>query len=266
MSKKRKIKKRAILIMGVVLFFVIYFISFRAFSKISENTQWTKVPTTQEKVDTRSLLDQFKDKSKIYISDGNVSNVRMEEEKVDEFQYSFKEFSKIRTPDSYTPIYEGYTDDEIKFSTDLNIFRVYTVNEEEYYKVPVSYKKEFKEILDTSIYTSFDFIKQYKTWKQVTIDYGDETKKISGWNYDDLASKMVQKRLVGKIQPEKARERSKYKFTINITADNYEARVDIMGEDYVKIKVNDLISYYEVSNNLYDYIKTDVFKIADDEK
>ena len=39
-----------------------------------------------------------------------------------------------------------------------------------------------------------------------------------------------------------------------------------MGEDYVKITVNDLISYYEVSNNLYDYIKTEVFKIADEEK
>ena len=83
--------------------------------------------------------------------------------------------------------------------------------------------------------------------------------------YDDLASKMVQKRLVGKIQPEKARARCKYKFTINIKSDNYEARVDIMGEDYVKITVNNLISYYEVSNNLYNYIKTDIFKIADSE-
>ena len=109
------------------------------------------------------------------------------------------------------------------------------------------------------------FIKQYKTWKQVTIDYGDETKKVIGWSYDDLASKMVQKRLVGKIQPEKARARCKYKFTINIKSDNYEARVDIMGEDYVKITVNNLISYYEVSNNLYNYIKTDIFKIADSE-
>ena len=267
MHKKRKIKKSAILIIGVIIFFVVYFISFKVFSDIAKNQgQGNSVVSTEKKEDTRSLLDQFKDKSKIYISDGNVSNVRMEEEKVEEFQYSFKEFSKIRTPDSYSPIYEGYTDDEIRFSTDLNVFRVYTVNEEEYYKVPVSYKKEFKEVLDTSIYTSFDFIKQYKTWKKVTIDYGDESKKISGWNYDDLASKMIQKRLVGKIQPQKARERSKYKFTINITADNYEAKVDIMGEDYVKITVNDLISYYEVSNNLYDYIKTEVFKIADDEK
>ncbi len=38
-----------------------------------------------------------------------------------------------------------------------------------------------------------------------------------------------------------------------------------MGEDYVKITVNNLISYYEVSNNLFDYIKTDIFKISDSE-
>lgn len=265
MAKKRKVKKGAILAIGVVLFFVIYFISFKAFSNLGKG-EGTKIVSTEEKVDTRSLLDQFKDKDKIYISDGNVSNVRMQEEKVQEFRYSFKEFSKIRTPDSYTPIYEGYTDDEIKFSTDLNVFRVYTVNQEEYYKVPVSYKKEFKEVLDTSIYTSFDFIKQNKTWKKVVIDYGDEEKKVSRWKYDDLASKMVQKRLVGKIQPEKARERNKYKFTINITAENYEARVDIMGEDYVKISVNDLVAYYEVSNSLYEYIKVDLFKIADSEE
>ena len=261
---KRKVKRSAIFIIGIISFFMIYFISFKAFSGLGHK-EGSKPVSTEEKVDSRSLLSQFKSKNKIYISDGNVSNVRMEDEKVEEFRYSFNEFSKIRTPDSYKPVYEGYTDDDIRFSTDLNVFRVYTVNKEEYYKVPVSYKKEFKEILDTSIYTSFDFIKQYKTWKQVTIDYGDETKKVIGWSYDDLASKMVQKRLVGKIQPEKARARCKYKFTINIKSDNYEARVDIMGEDYVKITVNNLISYYEVSNNLYNYIKTDIFKIADSE-
>lgn len=264
MSKKRRLKKSALLGIGIVCFFIVYFICFKFFSSLGD-LEGTKVPGVVEKVESRSLLDQFKDENKVYISNDTVSGVRMEEEKVTELKYSFKEFSKIRAPKSYTPLYEGYTDEEIKFSTDLNVFRVYTVNEEEYYKVPVAYKKEFKEILDTSIYTSFDFVKQHKTWKKVTIDYGDENKKLSGWKYDDLASKMVQKRLVGKIQPEKARERSKYKFTINITAENYEAKVDIMGEDYVKITVNDLVSYYEVSNSLYDYIKTDIFKISEDE-
>ncbi len=263
MPKKRRIKKSVLLVIGIVCFFIVYFISFKYFSSLG-NVEGTKIPGAVEKVETRSLLEQFKEENKIYISNDKVTGVRMEDEKVTEFRYSFKEFSKIRTPKSYSPLYEGYTDDEIQFSTDLNVFRIYTVNQEEYYKIPVAYKKEFKEILDTSIYTSFDFIKQHKTWKKVTIDYGDENKKIHNWKYDDLASKMVQKRLVGKIQPEKARERSKYKFTINITADNYEAKVDIMGEDYVKITVDNLVSYYEVSDSLYDYIKTDIFKISEE--
>ena len=144
---KRKVKRSAIFIIGIISFFIIYFISFKAFSGLGHK-EGSKPVSTEEKVDSRSLLSQFKSKNKIYISDGNVSNVRMEDEKVEEFRYSFNEFSKIRTPDSYKPVYEGYTDDDIRFSTDLNVFRVYTVNKEEYYKVPVSYKKEFKEILD----------------------------------------------------------------------------------------------------------------------
>ena len=143
---KRKVKRSAIFIIGIISFFIIYFISFKAFSGLGHK-EGSKPVSTEEKVDSRSLLSQFKSKNKIYISDGNVSNVRMEDEKVEEFRYSFNEFSKIRTPDSYKPVYEGYTDDDIRFSTDLNVFRVYTVNKEEYYKVPVSYKKEFKEIL-----------------------------------------------------------------------------------------------------------------------
>ena len=72
-----------------------------------------------------------------------------------------------------------------------------------------------------------------------------------------MASKIV----VGKVQPEKSKERSKYNFTIEIKADNYEAKVYTMGEDYVKIEAKDLNSYYEVHTALYEYIKKEVFKI-----
>ena len=258
---KRKVKKSAILIMGIICFFIIYFAAFNYFSNIGKG-QGAKIPDVEEKVDARSLLSQFKSKKKIYISDGNVSNVRMEEEKVQEFQYSFNEFSKIRTPDSYKPIYEGYTDDDIKFSTDLNVIRIYTVNKEEYYKIPVSSKDEFKKILEKSIYTSFDFVKQYKTWKEVKITYKDKTKNLSRWKYDDLANTMASKRIVGKVQPEKSKERSDYNFVIQIKADNYEAKIETMGEDYVKISSKDLSSYYEVHTALYTYIKDEVFKLS----
>ena len=33
----------------------------------------------------------------------------------------------------------------LKFSTDLNVLRVYTVDKEEYYKIPVSSKDEMKK-------------------------------------------------------------------------------------------------------------------------
>lgn len=78
---KRKVKKSAILIMGIICFFIIYFASFNYFSNLGKG-EGTKIVDTEEKVDARSLLSQFKSKKKIYISDGNVSNVRMEEEKV----------------------------------------------------------------------------------------------------------------------------------------------------------------------------------------
>ena len=116
--------------------------------------------------------------------------------------------------------------------------------------------------MNKSIYTSFDFIKQYKTWKEVKITYKDTTKNLSKWKYDDLANTMASKRVVGKVQPEKSKQRSKYNFVIQIKADNYEAKVEVMGANYVKIESKGLNSYYEVHTALYDYIKDDVFKLS----
>ena len=115
----------------------------------------------QAQEDNRSLLKQLASKEKIYLSDQVVSDVRVDERLLEELRYSFEEVSKIRTPASYTSVYEGYSDDGLKFSTDLNVIRIYTVNKEAYYKIPVASKEEFKNILNKSIYTSFDFIKQY---------------------------------------------------------------------------------------------------------
>ena len=259
MAKRRKIKKSTLLVGGIIGFFVIYFITFKVFSMMeSSKNNPVKVQT---EVDNRSLLRQLKGKDKIYLSDDKVADVRVEAELLEELRYSFEDVSKIRTPQSYKPIYEGYSDDGIKFSTDLNVLRVYTVDKEEYYKIPISSKDEMKKLLDRSIYTSFDFVKQYKTWNNVTVSYNSETKTISKWKYDDLANKMVSKRVVGKVQPEKSKQRTKDNFTINIKADNYEAKIETMGQDYVRIKVKDLSSYYEVHVGLYEYLKNDVLKL-----
>ena len=60
------------------------------------------------------------------------------------------------------------------------------------------------------------------TLKPVSYTHLDVYKRqIHKWKYDDLAYKMSSKRIVGKIQPEKNKERSKYNFTIDIQGDNY---------------------------------------------
>lgn len=261
MAKRRKIKKSVILVAAIVLFFIVYIVSFMFFSKKANSTEGNSVKI-QAQEDSRSLLKQLESKEKIYLSDQVVSDVRVDEELLEELRYSFEDVSKIRTPASYTPVYDGYSDDGVKFSTDLSVMRIYTVNKEEYYKIPVTSKEEFKNILDKSIYTSFDFVKQYKTWKEVKITYKGETKKLSRWKYDDLANTMASKRVVGKVQPERSKERSEYNFTIEIKADNYEAKIETMGEDYVKIEAKNLNSYYEVHTALYEYIKDEVFKIS----
>lgn len=262
MAKRRKVKKSVFLVGGIILFFAVYFLTFYGVSKISNKDKENAVTLNTKTEDSRPLLKQLTDKDKIYLSDSVISDVRVDEELLEELRYSFEDVSKIRTPQSYTSVYEGYSDDGLKFSTDLSVLRVYTVDKEEYYKIPVSSKEEFKKILDKSIYTSFDFVKQYKTWKEVKITYNDKTKKLSRWKYDDLANTMAAKRVVGKVQPEKSKQRSKYNFVIEIKAENYEAKIETMGEEYVKISGKNLSSYYEVHPALYTYLKDEVFKLS----
>ena len=264
MAKKRKLKKSMAVIIGVVGFFIVYFGAFSYGVYLDEkNVEPVKVEDQEE--DTRPLINQISTKDKIYISDENVDGIRIEEEYWKKIKILFSEFSKIRKPESYTPIYNGHSDDGIRFSTDLNYFRVYTVNKEEYYKVPVTIKKEFKITLGQSIYLSFDFVRQYKNWKTVEVSYDNSVKKIHKWKFDDFSYKMGSKRMVGKVQPEKGKERSKYNFTIDITGSYYSLKVETMGKDYLKISAgegeNHRETYYEVHTGLYDYLLYDLFKL-----
>lgn len=263
MAKRRKIKKEFWIIGAVVLFFVVYFLAFKIGSSWDEQSANPTKNTEEQEEDTRALMSQISSKKKIYVSDSKVENVKIEESYWKEITVLLSEFTKIRKPESYNPIYNGYSDDGVRFSTDLNYLRVYTVNNEEYYKVPVATKNEFGKLIDESIYTSFDFIKQYKGWKSVQITYGENKKNIHKWKFDDLAYKMGSKRIVGKIQPEKSKERSEYDFTIDIKGENYDVKVETMSKDYVKITSGKAVSYYEVTPTLFEYIKDDIFKIED---
>lgn len=260
MAKKRKLKKEVIMLIFISAFFIVYAIAFKIGTDIDKKNE-TTVKKVQEEEDNRSLMTQISTKDKIYVSDSKVDNVKIEKDYWEGMKYLFREFSKIRNPESYNPIYNGYSDDGIRFSTDLNYFRIYTVNKEEFYKIPVEKKTEVEQVLKNSIYTSFDLIKQYKTWKNVEVIYGGQVKTIHKWKYDDIAYNMASKRMVGKVQPERSKERSDYNFAINIKGENYEVKVDTMGKDYVKITCGDTSSYYEVSTRLFEYIRDSIFKI-----
>lgn len=266
MAKKRKIKKNVIVIMSIVLFFIIYGIAFYVGIYL-DNKDQVKTEVKEEKVaDERPLMTQLTSKTNIYMSNGEVENIKIDEIYWEDVKYELTKLTEIRKSDSFTPIYTGYSDDGVRFSTDLSIFRIYTVSEEVYYKIPASEKTEFEKVLNGSIYTSFDFVKKYKTWENVTISYENKEKKISKWKYDDLVYKMSAKRVVGKIQPEKNKERSKYNFTIDIEGEGYTLKIETMGKDYVKISSDKGEAYYEVSIALYDYLRETIFKLpADDD-
>ena len=261
MAKKRKLKKSVLIGIYLIGFFLVYGGAFYIFSSIDDNGE-TKIEVKEDKKeDTRELMTQLQSKNKIYMSTGDIQNIKVEEVYWDEVKYELTKFSKVRNQEKFTPIYTGYSDDGVRFSTDLNFFRIYTVKQEVYYKVPVSEKSKLDEHLSGSIYTSFDFVKQYKTWKNVKISYNNETKIIHKWKYDDLVYKMSSKRVVGKVQPEKSKDRSKYNFTIDIQGEDYNLKIETMGPYYVKITSDKGLAYYEVSIALYDYLRDEIFKL-----
>ena len=70
---------------------------------------------------------------------------------------------------------------------------------------------------------------------------------------------MSSKRVVGKVQPEKSKDRSKYNFTIDIQGEDYNLKIETMGPYYVKITSDKGLAYYEVSIALYDYLRDEIF-------
>ena len=264
MAKKRKLKKSVLLSMFIVFFFIVYGITFYYFTSSEDKGKPEIEVSEQTKEDTRDLMTQLNSKEKIYMSSGDIKNIKVEQLYWDELKYELTKFSKVRNQEKFTPIYTGYSDDGVRFSTDLDFFRIYTVKQEVYYKVPIAEKNKLDALLNGSIYTSFDFVKQYKTWNNVSISYKDETKNVHKWKYDDLAYKMSAKRTVGKVQPEKQKERSKYNFTIDIKGENYDLKVETMGPYYVKISSNKGMAYYEVSIALYEYLRDEIFKLPSD--
>lgn len=262
MAKKRKIKKRVIIILGMIVFFGVYSATYIYFSKQQEKDEPVKVQHKGTEPENKNLIYQIKETDTVYISDDKLKDVRIEKDYWDQIKFFSTKFKEVRKPNNYESKYEAYMDNGIRFSTDLDYFRIYTVNKEEFYKIPVTEKKVFDKLLKESIYTSIDSVKKYKTWESIEIIYKNEVKKPWKWKYDDLAYKISVKRLVGKIQPEKSQERSEYNFIVKINGDGYSTKLETMGDDYIKITSDKATAYYEVHNGLYEYLKNDIFKIG----
>lgn len=261
MAKQKKFKKGFVISLFVLLFFVTYIFVYTLLSKDKPQEETVSPNSDVTENTNEQLIHQISEKDTVYISDDNLQDVRVEEEYWKEIKFFSTSFKEVRKPSDYQGLYEAYTDNGIRFSTDLEIFRIYTVNKEEYYKIPVDEKKQFEELLKESIYTSIDSVKKYKTWNSVEVVYGDKVKKIKKWKYDDLAYKISVKRIVGKIQPEKSKERSEYNFTINIGGEGYNVAIETMGQEYVKVVSDQATAYYEVHSGLFEYIRDSILKI-----
>ncbi|WP_101772547.1 hypothetical protein [Peptostreptococcus faecalis] len=276
-NKKKKNNKMLIIIMSVVAFFMIYLLTFKLFrAHLANNTNadimsvdtGSEKNVIQEEIERKKALELkkgpfeiLKSSKKIYISDEQVDSIKIEGDSLESFKRNLEMFVKIRSiDDRFKPLNKGVTDNEVEFETDFNYFRVKKKNKTEYYKVPVSMKKSFETTYRKMMYTSLDFITSKKNLGDIKIFHGNEEKGVWPWKKDDLMHKILYKREVGKIQPEKEFSKNKSdSYTIKIDKSGVKITIQTMGKDFIKVVCGDNIAYYEVYPELYEYLKK-IFK------
>lgn len=209
----------------------------------------------------KSLLVRFKESKKIYISDEETENIKISGETLEQFKRKAEVFVKVRNlDDDFKTSNKGYTDNSLNFKTDFNYFIITSGKRVENYKVPVSMKAELEAEYRKLIYTSVDFITNKENMGSIRIYHGDESKKVWPWKKDDLIYKILYKREVGKIQPEKEFKKSKDNYTIKMEKSGVKIFIQTMGKDFIKVTCGDNTAYYEVFPELYNYLHDEVFK------
>ena len=209
----------------------------------------------------KSLLVRFKESKKIYISDEETENIKISGETLEQFKRKAEVFVKVRNlDDDFKTSNKGYTDNSLNFKTDFNYFVITSGKRVENYKVPVSMKAELEAEYGKLIYTSVDFITNKENMRSIRIYHGDESKKVWPWKKDDLIYKILYKREVGKIQPEKEFKKSKDNYTIKMEKSGVKIFIQTMGKDFIKVTCGDNTAYYEVFPELYNYLHDEVFK------
>ncbi|MGP1556150.1 hypothetical protein [Peptostreptococcus stomatis] len=209
----------------------------------------------------KSLLVRFKESKKIYISDEETENIKISGETLEQFKRKAEVFVKVRNlDDDFKTSNKGYTDNSLNFKTDFNYFVITSGKRVENYKVPVSMKAELEAEYRKLIYTSVDFITNKENMGSIRIYHGNESKKVWPWKKDDLIYKILYKREVGKIQPEKEFKKSKDNYTIKMEKSGVKIFIQTMGKDFIKVTCGDNTAYYEVFPELYNYLHDEVFK------
>lgn len=272
-----KLNKTTQIIILMAIFFLFYFISFNGFKGWIDSNKKEDVVT----IDTRGEKNQIdedldrkekeeKKKSgmqrlhesrKLFISNDEVENIKIDGEILDSFKRISISFVKLRGIEGeFKPKNKGNSNNNISFETDMNYFVIKYDNKTEYYKIPVAVKNDFEDMYTRMIYTSVDYITNKKDLGKIVLYKGDEQKSVLPWRKDDLVDKILYKREVGKIQPEKDFNKSKVNFTIKINKSNREIVIQTMGMDFIKVTSGDNVAYYEVYQDLYKYLDEDVFK------
>ncbi|WP_456095647.1 hypothetical protein [Peptostreptococcus sp.] len=209
----------------------------------------------------KTLLVRFKESKKIYISNEETENIKISGETLEQFKRKAEVFVKVRNlDDDFKTSNKGYTDNNLHFKTDFNYFVITSGKRVENYKVPVSMKAELESEYRKLIYTSVDFITNKENMGSIRLYHGDKSKKVWPWKKDDLIYKILYKREVGKIQPEKEFRKSKDNYTIKMEKSGEKIYIQTMGKDFIKVTCGDNIAYYEVYPELYNYLHDEVFK------
>ena len=209
----------------------------------------------------KTLLVRFKESKKIYISNEETENIKISGETLEQFKRKTEVFVKVRNlDDDFKTSNKGYTDNNLHFKTDFNYFVIASGKRVENYKVPVSMKAELESEYRKLIYTSVDFITNKENMGSIRLYHGDKSKKVWPWKKDDLIYKILYKREVGKIQPEKEFRKSKDNYTIKMEKSGEEIYIQTMGKDFIRVTCGDNIAYYEVYPELYNYLHDEVFK------
>lgn len=259
-----------VFVLFIVVILFLYVVSFKLSGKVirsaqeanqqaensAENTTQNELAVKKYEESKKTILQRMMDSKSLYLSDDKVKNIKIEGQTRDNFIREIETFVKVRdVDDSFKPKNYGRDSSDIEFRTDFNFFEIKEKGKVEYYKIPVGVKDDFESMYKRYIYTSIAFITNKDDVGKIYVHYKNEKKRL-WWppTKKDLMYKILYKREVGKIQPEKEFEKTKKNYTIKMEKSNIQVTIQTMGKDFIKVTTGDNVAYYEVYTDLYNFL------------